>query len=697
MTNRTRFGGSPAGMEFWQRWGGLIACLVLVAGTLAVYGRALGFDFVNYDDPFYVTDNAHVQAGLSRAGLSWALRATLAANWHPVTWLSHMLDCQVYGLRAGGHHLTSILLHAANSCLLFALLLRMTGRRGRSFVVAALFAWHPLHVESVAWIAERKDVLSTCFGLLCLWAYVRYAENAEGGMQSADSSTTHHATRNTQLASSYYFLSLLCLALGLMSKPMLVTLPCVMLLLDYWPLQRSVESGIEARRFRPAGWGRLLLEKIPFLLLAALSCGTTLWAQAREGAILSVGRLPLPPRLANAVLSYYAYLGKTVWPAGLAVFYPHTNPHLSGPVVLAGMALVVFSVVALWLRKLPYVTVGWLWFAGTLVPVLGLVQVGAQAMADRYFYVPSIGLFILAVFGVSELAGRLRHGMAALTALAGVALAACLAVTWLQVGYWRNSETLYRHAIAVTRDNFIAYGNLGSALFNQGRKEEGCRLYEAAARLVPNDPKAHYNLADAYAALKRPHEAIAEYQAALKLNPRLEHEHYSLANELLATGEGAAAEEQYRAALALKPDFAEAHYQLAVALLARGQVAEASGHLREAVRLKPDWVEALNNLAWLLATQPDARLRDGTRAVALAERAVELTHTNDATLLDTLGAALAEAGRFPEAKAVAQTAARLTQASGAAQVGREIEAHRQCYDRGQPFHEPSVPAPPAVR
>jgi tetratricopeptide (TPR) repeat protein len=491
-------------------------------------------------------------------------------------------------------------------------------------------------------------------------------------------------------SSFFYGLSLAFFALGLVSKPMLVTVPFVLLLLDYWPLRRLSLPLLHHSITPPL---RLLLEKAPFLVLSALSCGVTLWAQDRFGAITAMKDLPMPYRVANAVLSYYRYIGKTLWPAHLTVFYPHSLATLTGWVWLAGAALAVFSVVALRLRKLPYVAVGWFWYAGMLVPVIGLVQVGAQAMADRYSYLPSIGLFILGVFGLSELAGRIRHGAAWLTVIAGLALAGCLAVTQRQVGYWRNSETLFHHTIAVTQRNFVAYNNLGNVLFAHGKKEEALGCYREAVRWKPDYADAHCSLAVVYAALKRFGEARAEYQVALQLNPKLARTRYFLGNLLQAEGESAAALEQYQTALSLQPDYSEAHYELAVVLLARNEVAEAARHYREAIRLKPDWIEALNNLAWLLATQPDARFRDGQQAVELAVRGVALTHTNNAGLLDTLGGALAEVGRFPEAINAARIAARLAHTSGAAELEREIEAHRQCYERGQPLREPSAPEP----
>jgi tetratricopeptide (TPR) repeat protein len=438
----------------------------------------------------------------------------------------------------------------------------------------------------------------------------------------------------------------------------------------------------------------LVLEKLPFLALSAIACGFTLRAQSADGAIITTSALPMARRLANAALAYCQYLGKTLWPAHLAVFYPYGQPHPAWLVWLAGAGLAVITAGALWLKKFRCVAVGWLWYAGMLVPVIGLVQVGSQGLADRYTYLPSIGLFILGAFGISPLAARFRRGKAAAAVVAGLALAGCLAASRQQVSCWRNSETLFRHAVAVTRSNYTAYTILGSALQSQGRAPEAIECYRKALLASPVYADAHWSLADAYAALKQPREAVAEYQTALKLNPKLAQAHYGLANALLAEGDAAGAAEHYRAALAIKPRHAGAHYQLAAVLMARGEIEAASGHYREAIRLKPDWVEALNNLAWSLATQPEARFRDGKEAVQLAARAVALTHTNNPGMLDTLAGAFAEAGRFDDAVKTAQTAASLAHTSGAGSLERQIQAHLQCYERGQPFREPeSAPIP----
>jgi tetratricopeptide (TPR) repeat protein len=717
---------------FWRRWKELVGYLILAAGTLIAYWPVLHFEFINMDDPMYVTENPHVQPGLTPAGLKWAFHATTGANWHPLTWISHMVDCQLYGPRAGGHHLTSVLLHLANSCLLFALLSRMTGKRAPSFVIAALFAWHPMHVESVAWIAERKDVLSTLFGLLALTAYVRYAQQRGNGRWKMEDGRPASYLAASHLPSSvFYLLSLICFALGLMSKPMLVTLPFLLLLLDSWPLGRFGEVQSSKLKVQSSKFLPLLWEKVPFFVLAALSCGLTLWAQGQGGAIAGINVIPLDSRIANAVLSYYRYLGKLVWPQNLAVFYVYYWPDLGWRTFAAGGLLLAISVGALWLRKFPYLAFGWYWFVVTLVPVIGLVQVGAQAMADRYSYVPSIGLFILVVFALSECSRKARGSRAlqtlrafpgpsqgreasgvrrnpplsthptpakskmifdpVLALLAALVLGAGLAATSRQLSYWRESEPLYRHAIAVTQANFVACNNLGAALEKKGRKEEAADWYREALRWKPDYADAHCNLANIYVALKRPREAVAEFEAALSTHPRSARAHYFFANVLLKQGDSAGAAEHYRMALAITPEYAEAHYQLAIALLSQDKVEEASGHYRQALRLKPDWLEALNNFAWLLATHPDARFRDGKLALELAARGVGLTQTNNPKLLDTLAGALAEVGRFGEATNAARTAARLAQGPAAEPLRREIEAHLKCYERGEAVRESSAP------
>jgi protein O-mannosyl-transferase len=649
-----------------------LAPALLVAGIWIAYWPATRFDFVNIDDPYYVRENPHVYAGLTWPGLKWVPGAIVNANWHPVTMLSHMLDCQFYGLHAGGHHVTNLLLHTANSLLVFFLLQTLTGRRWASFFVAALFAWHPLRVESVAWIAERKDVLSAFFGLLSMQAYVRYAQV------------------NPAMACSrrknYYLLSLLLFALALMSKPMLVTLPLVLLLLDFWPL----------RRFAGGSWKRLALEKAPFLCLAALSCGITLWAQNAGSALVSVKVLPLEVRVANAVSAYYCYLWKTLWPTNLAVFYPHGNPKLTWMAGLAAAGLAILTVAALRQKRFLYLTVGWLWFLVMLVPVIGLVQVGSQALADRYTYLPSIGLFLIGVFGLADLAARFRGAKTVIVGAGILALAGYLTVTARQVGYWRNSETLFRRATDVTQNNFAAYNYLGITLERDGRLNEAVEYYEKAVQIFPGYAESHANLGRSYRQLKQLARAKSEFETALQLDPASEPTRYLLGNLLLAQGDTAGAIRLYRAALATSPNRAETHYQLATALMARNEIQEGVQEYREALRLRPDWTEALNNLSWSLATQPDARFRNGKEAVRLATRAVALILTNNANSLDTLAAAYAENSQFTEATRTARQAASLARSAGHTNAAGQIESRLRLYEKSQPYREHLAPpvAPP---
>src|SRR5260221_762659 len=414
-----------------------ILCFALAAVTLLVYSPMLRHGFVNYDDPDYITGNAHVTGGLTWTNLAWAFTSGAAANWHPLTWISHMTDCQLFGVNPAGHHLMDLLFHTANTLLLFLLLEKLTGALWRSFFVAALFAWHPLHVESVGWAAERKDVLSAFFWMLTLLAYARYAQ----GRSKAG-----------------YFLALFFFACGLMSKPMVVTLPFVLLLLDFWPLKRFTIDDLRLTIFL-----RLVLEKIPFFVLTLASCLITYRVQS--GALWSTQALTFNFRAANAVMSYVRYISKIFWPADLALIYPY--PHywpLAGVVFVAALLAMLSAIFILQARRFPYLAVGWLWFLGTLVPAIGLVQVGVQSMAERYIYIPSIGLFILVIWGANGLLKSQPHKIK-IVALAGSAvLIACLICTSIQLSYWRSSVELFLHTVEVTTDNYAAYDSLGKAL-----------------------------------------------------------------------------------------------------------------------------------------------------------------------------------------------------------------------------------------
>jgi tetratricopeptide (TPR) repeat protein len=571
------------------------ACLVLL--VVAVFGRVCGNEFVNYDDPVYVTDNAHVRDGLSLRGLAWAFTATQALNWHPLTWISLQLDAQIHRTAAWGYHLTNLLLHAANTVLLFLALRRLTGALWRPALVAALFGLHPLHVESVAWVAERKDVLSTFFGMLALLAYLGYVRRP---------------------APSRYLLVAALLALGLMSKPMLVTFPFLLLLLDYWPLGRlfasgSAETGAgDPVRVRPApvGWRLVVLEKVPLLALSGLSAALTLYAQQRGGAIEPLTALPFGDRLANALVSYVRYLGLMLWPIGLAPFYPHPQGPLPvWQVAAAAILLAALSVLALALaRRRPYALVGWLWYLGSLVPVIGLVQVGEQALADRYTYVPLIGLFIVLAWGAGDLAGYrpLRRG--ALSAMAISALLACAVLTWKQVGVWHDSRSLWEHALRVTPDNHVARNNLGFALLQDGQDlAEAEQHLRAAGQLKADFVRPLTNLAIALDQQGKMEEALRCYREALHLEPGLPATRVNYGVALCRVGRVDEGMEQFRQVIERDPDYADAHYHLAYALVRQKKFAEALPYCRECVRLDPRSARYRLNLSFILYKLGDKR------------------------------------------------------------------------------------------
>jgi tetratricopeptide (TPR) repeat protein len=577
--------------------------VVLVLVTIAVYWPATNHDFVNYDDDMYVLENPHVTTGLSLENAWWTLRSGYAGNWHPVTWLSHMLDWEMFSLNPWGHHLTNVLLHAINAGLVFALLQQMTGAAWRSLLVAVLFAVHPLRVESVAWVSERKDVLSGFFGLLALMAYARYAEGrrnkAEGRSQKqlagAPWSELGDLRSLSHLPFSFcYLLSLLLFVLGLMSKPMLVTWPLVMLLLDYWPLRR-LESSTSNTPLSTM-W-RLVREKVPFLVLAALASVVTFVVQKRGGAMTVSGSLSLGSRVGNALISYSRYLGKLFWPTDLAVYYPHPWQWPLGQVVLAGGLILVISVL-IWVqrRRTPYSLVGWLWFLGTLVPVIGLVQVGEQAMADRYTYLPSLGVLVLGVWSVCELTRSWRHRVVALTLAGCGASVVCLALTLQQLGHWRDGESLFRHAIEVTENNYIAHKTLGDALDKKGQTAEAIHHYQEAIRLAPDYALAYYNLGLTLGKGGQIDEAIHYYREAIRFKPDYADAHNNLGDALLMKGQVDEAIRQYQEAVRLKPDYAMAHYNLGLAFGMEGQIDEAIRQYEETIRLRPGYADAHNNL-----------------------------------------------------------------------------------------------------
>lgn len=608
-----------------------LVSLVLILGTLAIYGPVVGHDFTTYDDPLYVTENPRVQQGLTAQTVAWAFTTTRGGNWHPLTWLSHALDWQLYGAWPGGHHLTSLLLHLANTVLLFALLRRMTGALWSSAVVAALFAWHPLHVESVAWVAERKDVLSTLFGLLAIRACAAYAQ----------------ARRPSR-----YRLALLFSGLSLLAKPMLVTLPFVLLLLDYWPLKRSPrwqragEAPATENPPRPLTWTRLALEKWPFFILAGASSLVTFLVQKSGGAVAAFEVMPLTDRLANALTSYVSYLRKMIWPNDLAVFYPLPDSWPAGQVAAAALLLlIVTAIVVVRRQRQPYLFVGWFWFLGTLVPVIGFVQVGLQSMADRYTYIPQTGIFILLVWGVAEMAERWPPGLrAALKVATALALAGCLTLTAFHVRRWQNAETLFTHALAVSSDRFAAHSNLARALGKLGRIEEAAAHFQAALQLQPDAPLPLYNLG--LIAVRRGdlQSAMEHYQAALRTRPDYAPARFELANILANQGKLEEAVNQYRECLCTERGVAQIHLNLGIVLAKLGALGDAANQFKAALRLEPDAAETHDQLGTVLQKlmQTESAVWHYSQAVRLKP---ELIHARL-----QLGLLLAQQASFEQAK-----------------------------------------------
>ncbi len=545
-----------------------LICLVLAAVTILAFLPVLDAGFVGYDDDYQIKNNPHVHAGLTGPSLAWAFTTFAVGNWRPLTWISHMLDCQLYGLNPAGHHVTSLALHVTSVLLLFVALSRLTNAPWKSALVAALFSVHPLQVESVAWIAARGSVLSTVFWMLTLLAYISYARR--GGLAK-------------------YVPVVLLLTLGLLSKPMLVSLPIVLLILDYWPLRKPPR--LPNPDTRQSSWF-LVGEKLPLFALSAASCVVTYYAQ-RGGTgpgVSRLGDLALSVRLDNAVVSYVAYLVKMVWPAKLAVIYPHPlRSILVWHVAGSGLLLVLISVAAIQVRKTrPYVLAGWLWYVITLIPVIGLVQVGEQSMADRYAYVPLIGIFVIIAWGVPDLLGKRfasRQGRLALACVAGALMAVLIVRTHVQAGYWRDSVSLFTRTLQVTRNNYVAHLNLGAALEAREDWDAAKRHYEEALRLQPDWPEALYNYGVLMGKTGNPDAAIAFYRRTLRIRPEHVDAHYNLGIIYDEQGRTAAAIREYEAALRLAPNYVAAHNNLAVALYYAGQYERAWRHVHEAQAL----------------------------------------------------------------------------------------------------------------
>ncbi|MCI0744504.1 MAG: tetratricopeptide repeat protein [Verrucomicrobia subdivision 3 bacterium] len=678
-----------------------LICLLLTLFTLLVYLRVWQHDYVLYDDPDYVTENRTVQAGLSGEGIQWAFTTTDVSNWHPLTWLSHMLDCELFGLNPGPQHLVNVLFHIANAVVLALLMFRLTGVMWAAGFIAAAFALHPTHVESVAWIAERKDVLSTFFGFISMLCYVRWRGAnliTEPRLQNATRQTAVADTSNPCRSRSPWFVgfgvwgfcTLAFFALSLMAKPMLVTLPFVFLLLDYWPLKR-----LTLQPFNPSTLQLRLLEKWPFFVLTVASCVITYQAQVSD-AVVDFDQRPLSLRLLNALVAYARYVGKLFWPTDLCVIYPleHRLPWWPAAIAAAGLAVISW-VVWQWRRRKPYLLVGWLWFLGTLVPVIGIVQVGGQSMADRYTYFPFIGLFIAIAFLSRDVAVHLplRRSASALVVVPVAALLGCAAVTWRQLGYWKDSETLFTRAVAVTRDNHVARVNLGVALEEQRRFDEALIHYREALRIRPS-VQVYNNIGNILSANGKNDEALVYYREVLRLMPHAPLANMNVGMLLLEMDQFDPAMQHFLTAARAAPDDPRPHSLMAKACVKRGQKAQGVAHLREALRRSPDDVQILLVLARLLAADQDASVRNGAHAVKLAEAANELTGGNNSLVLDTLAMAYAEVGRFNEAQ---QTVAKAIALGGEGTEDISILQERLAlYRTNKPYRESAtnMPTPP---
>jgi tetratricopeptide (TPR) repeat protein len=710
-----------------SRFAFFYVCVALVTITWFVFGQTVRHDFVNFDDNAYVYENPQITRGLTVDGLVGAFTHTHAGNWHPLTTISHMLDCQLYGLQAGWHHFTNVLLHTVGLLLLFLVLNQMTGAFWQSAFVAFLFAIHPLHVESVAWVSERKDVLSAVFFMLTLAAYVRYARKPSVGRY---------------LTMAFFF------ALGLMSKPMLVTLPFVLLLLDYWPLQRirSQTSDLKLHRRGVSGpalpnpsrkataqqtvLSAVVTEKIPLLALSALSCAATLLAQFDSAG--AIEQLPFMWRLNAAAVSYVAYIWQMFWPIRLAAFYPHPNDQLPfWQFLLAIVFLISFSLlVILWRKERPYTFTGWFWYVGMLVPVIGLIEAGEQGRADRYTYLPQIGLYVLITWSITDLMAAImarnsssrpvatgpqpitRGSRAVRTNgpqdrgykpfCAGIAAAIIIALSWrafVQTSYWKNSEMLWNHALAITTNNDMAHNSLGDLFLRRGKLESAISHFEEALEIRSRTGAAHYNLggalienalASALARKGRLSEAIGHYEKAMKLRPNYGDPYFNLGSVLFQQGRVDDAIAQWQKAVATQPNDAGFHTALGEVFLKCGLQKDAIGEYEHAARISPHDPVIQNNMAWLLATSSDGSIRDGNRAMELAQQAFQLSDGKNAMVLRTLAAAYAENGRFTDAVETARRGAELAKQQRNSGLAAELESSIGLYQNGVALRDPTL-------
>ncbi len=695
-----------------EKWIKLLIYIGLAAGTLAAYEPIRKNSFVNYDDNDYITKNHNVTGGITRDSVILAFKQSHYYMWHPLTTLSHMLDCQLFGLNPICHHLVSLLFHIVNALLLFWILVNLTGSTWASAFVAAVFALHPIQVEAVAWAAERKTVLSGLFWFFTIAAYIRYTKKPGTGR---------------------YILLFFVYGLCIMTKPIVITLPFVLLLLDYWPLGRVkykqdatiTNSGMSAPKKSggqktSAGW--LVTEKIPLLVLSGVLGVITLVAQQSGGVVIALEKIPLDCRIANAFISYTKYIGKMIWPSRLAVCYPYSYSNLTNAVTLACMLVfILITVFSIYIfRHRRYVAVGWLWYVGTLVPMIGLVQAGSQAMADRYMYISMLGLLIMMAWGIKDLANNRRHLRAVAGILAVVAIISMIILTRIQVRYWKNDFALFEHTLKVTKNNGIAENNYGCAFLEAEQLDKAAIHFNNALRINPAHPKARDNLGKVLVKMKKPIEAAAcfteilrqdgdsaeihyrlavalgmqgKYDEAIKhltkvleLEPNYPDAQNKMGFALLATGEPNEAIEYFNRALRISKGQSDVYVNLGTAYIRLGKYEPAIQNLTKAVELEPNSIDALNNLAWVLATVGEVSAQDANRAIGFAERACKLTGHNKPKPLDTLAAAYAAAGKFSDAAATAEKALNAAKAAGQEDMVAEIQNRLELYLTNRPYH-----------
>jgi len=654
-----------------------LVSLFLVVIILATYWQLPSHELLPFDDYGYITKNTHVHEGITWKNIVWTFSSTDFGYWHPLTWMSHMLAFQVFGLKFGMHHLINLFLHISNTLLLFFVLKRMTGALWQSAFVAAVFALHPLNVESVAWVSERKNVLSTFFWMLTILTYVRYTERP--GFYR-------------------YMLILFVFVLGLMSKPMLVTLPFVLLLLDYWPLCRfnlqscrghqEVHKSIHTDS-RQSLVLRLVLEKIPLFILSFTCIYLSALSIQRFKIVISMASVPMKLRIANALVSYVRYIKKMIWPQNLAVYYPYPHTLPAWQVIGAFLLLVIVTFYAFrWVRLKPYFTVGWLWYIGTLFPVIGLVQAGLwPAMADRFAYVPLIGIFICIAWGVPDFVGRWRYRKAGFIAVSTALVPIFMVMTWLQLRHWQNGVTLFTHNVRVTHNNSLAHKELGNALEQQGNLDKAILHYSKALKINPNNAEAHNNLGYILARQKHYKEAIDHYKAALRIKPNYTEAHNNFGTALLHQGNEKEAIVHYNEALKYNPNYAGTYYNLGKIYINQNKIEIGIQFYKKALKLNPEMTQVLYNLSWLLASHEDEKYRNGKEALDLAKELCKITQNSQPLALDALAAAYAETGRFNEAVFTVRRALEMALKFGPNELISGLTKRLRLYQDKRPYRQ----------